>query len=229
MLSCGVGEIELLQNLFVALKELDGVPAVLFLGQIVYRDLLDMGQGMLHRAAELVHGDGLGALGGLHGGLGGGLNAVALQGGDLHHLTAELTGELLDVDHIALAAYNVHHVDGHHHRDAQLRELGGEIEVPFQIGAVHDVQNRVGPLLNQIVSRDHFLQRVGGEGVDAGQVCDDHAVKPFELALLLFHRDAGPVAHELGRACQRVKQRCLAAVGVARKRNANVHNKILSP
>ena len=41
---------------------------------------------------------------------------------------------------------DVHHVDGHDHRDAQLGQLCGEVEVALQVGAVDDVQNRVGTL-----------------------------------------------------------------------------------
>ena len=54
--------------------------------------------------------------------------------------------ELLDVDLVAVLLDDVHHVDGHDHRDAELGQLRGEVEVPLQVRAVDDVQNRVGTL-----------------------------------------------------------------------------------
>ena len=63
-------------------------------GMVVDGGLLDVGNGMLHGAGEGVHGDGLAALGSLHGGLGGLHDTGTLQGGDLHHLAAQLTGQL---------------------------------------------------------------------------------------------------------------------------------------
>ena len=46
----------------------------------------------------------------------------------------------------------------------------------------------------------------------------------FELTFLFFYGDAGPVADELICARQRVEQRCLAAVRVAREGNGHFHS-----
>ena len=170
-----------------------------------------------------MHGHGLLILGGSDGSLGGLHDAVTLQGGDLHDLAAQLAAQLLGVDGVAVLLHHVHHVDGDDHRDAQLGELGGEVQVALQVGTVDDVQNGVGPLADQIVTGHHFLQRVGGQGVDAGQVGDGHAVMLAQLTFLFLHGDAGPVTHELVGARQRVKQRGFTAVGVARQGNANIH------
>ena len=185
----------------------------------MYGGLLDVGNGMLHGAGEGVHGDGLAVLGSLHGGLGGLHDTGALQGGDLHHLAAQLTGQLLGVDLVAVLADHIHHVDGDDHRDAQLGKLGGQVEVTLQIGAVDDVEDGVGPLTDQVVTGHHFLQRVGRQGVDAGQVHDDHILVLLQLAFLLLHGNTGPVTNKLVRARQRIEQRGLTAVRVARQGN----------
>ena len=99
----------------------------LLLGQVVDGDLLDVGEGVLHRAGEAVLGDGLAVLGGLDGGQGRFLDPVALEGGDLHDLAAQLPGELLHVDAVPRLLDQVHHIEGDDHGDAQLRELGGEV------------------------------------------------------------------------------------------------------
>ena len=222
-------DLQLLQHLVIPLEDLDGVPALLLLGQIMHRRLLDVGDGVLYRPGEGVHRYGLSGGGSLHSGLRRLHHTVALQGGDLHHLAAQLAAQLLHVDLVAVLANHVHHVDGDHNGDAQLRQLGGQIEIALQIGAVDDVQNGVGALADQVVAGHHLLQRVGGQGVDAGQVHDDHVLVLFQASLLLLHRDAGPVAHKLVGAGQGVEQRCLTAVGVARQRDLDLFFHIFSP
>ena len=84
-----------------------------------------MGNGVLHRAGEGVHGDGLAVLRGVDGSLGSGHNTVALQSGDLNDLAAQRLRQLVDIDLVAVLADNIHHVDGDDHRDTQLGQLSG--------------------------------------------------------------------------------------------------------
>ena len=222
-------DLQLVQHLVVTLEDLDGVPALLLLGQVMYGGLLDVGDGVLHGAGEGVHGHGLGGLGGLHGGLGGLHDALALQGGDLHDLAAQLAAQLVHVDLVAVLADHVHHVDGDDHRDAQLGQLGGQVQVTLQVGAVDDIQDGVGALVDQVITGHHLLQRVGGQRIDARQVHNGHVLMLLQLALFLLHRYAGPVAHELIGAGQRVEQGGLAGVGVARQRDLDLFFHDVSP
>ncbi len=132
------------------------------------------------------------------------------------------TGQLRDVDLIAVLADHVHHVDGDHHGDAQLGQLRGQVQVALQVGAVDDVQDGVGALGDQVVTGYDFLQRVGGQRVNTGQVHDDDVVMLLETAFLLFHGDAGPVADELVGTGQGIEQRRFTAVGVARQGNLDL-------
>ena len=209
-------------HLVIPLEDLDGVPALLLLRHIVYGGLLDVGDGMFHRAGEGVHGDGLATLGSLNGGLSGLPHTGAFQGGDLHDPAAQLPGQLRHIDPVAVLLHDVHHVDGDDHRNPQLGQLGSQIQVPLQVGAVDDVQNGVGTLTDQVVAGHHFFQRVRGQRVDAGQVHDGHVIVLFQLALLLFHCYTGPVAHELIGSGQGIEQRRLAGVRVAREGNFNL-------
>ena len=52
----------------------------------------------------------------------------------------------VDVDLVAVLAYHVHHVDGNDHGDAQLDQLGGQVQVTLQVGAIDDIQDGVGSL-----------------------------------------------------------------------------------
>ena len=139
--------------------------------------------------------------------------------GDLDDLAAELTAQLRDVDLVAVLADNVHHVDGDDHGDAKLGQLGGQVEVALEVGAVDDVQDGVRALRDQVVQGDDLFHGVRGQRVDTGKVHDDDVVVLLQLAFLLFHGDARPVADELVGAGQRVEQRGFTAVRVTRKGN----------
>ena len=185
----------------------------------MHGSLFNVGDGVLDRAGEGVHRDGLGALGGADGSLGSVHDAVTLECGDLDDLAAKLTGELLDVDLITVLADNIHHVDGNDHGNAELGELRGEIQVTLEVRTVDDVQDRVRTLTDEVVTGDDLLQRVGGQRINTGKVHDDHVIMLFELAFLLFHGDAGPVTNELIGTGQCIKKRRLTAVWVAREGN----------
>ena len=186
----------------------------------------NMSDGVLHRAGEGVHRNGLGRLGGVDGSLGSFHDALALQSGDLHHLAAQLTGQLRDVDLIAVLADHVHHVDGNHHRNAQLGQLRGQVQVALQVGTIDQVQDGVGALGDQIIPGYDLLQRVRRERINAGQVHDDDVVMLLETSFLLFHRNAGPVTNELIRTGQGIEQRRFTAVRVARQGDLNGHEKV---
>ena len=219
-------EAQLLPDLFVPLKELDGVPPALFLGEAGEGLLLNAGQGLLHAPGKPAGRNGRfpacradRPFRGLH-------HAAAPDGGNLHHLAAQGLTELFRIQPVAVPVDHVHHIDRRHHGDAQLQQLGGQVQVPLQVGAVDDIQNGVGPLLRQIVPCRLLLRGVGGQGINAGQVGNGHILPAFPNALLFLHGDAGPVAHVLVRARQGVEQGGLAGIGVARQGNGDAHGKI---
>ena len=150
-------QVQLLQHLVVPLEDLDGVPSLTICGHAVDGGLLDVGQGVLHLAREDVMGNIAAVLGGLDGQLNGLVYAGILQSRDFHGGTAHAVGQTLQVDLVALLAEYIHHVDGHDHGDAQLGELGGEVEVALQVGAVDDVEDGVGALHDQVVAGHHLL------------------------------------------------------------------------
>ena len=222
------GQRELFQHLFVALKNLDRVPALLLLGQVVNDRLLDVRQRVLHRSAEAVTGHGLFSVRGAYRHLRRLVDPRHFKGGNLHHPASQRARQLLNADLVAVLLDNVHHVDGNHHGNAQLRELGGEVKVPLQICAVNYIEDRVRALLNQVVSCDNLLQRIGRKRIDAGKVCHNNIAVLFQLALFFLHGDTRPVAHELIRAREHVKQRGFTAVRIAREGDFDTHVCFLS-
>ena len=165
----------------------------------------------------------LALLGSGDGQLGSLLAALVLQGGDLDGLAAQLVGQLLQVDLVAVLADEVDHVDSHDNGDAELDQLGGQVEVTLDVGAVDDVQDGVGLLIDEVAAGNDLLQRVGRQRVDTGQVLDHDVVVTLELALLLLDGNAGPVADILVRTGQAVEQGGFTAVRVACQSNFNCH------
>ena len=143
------------------------------------------------------------------------LHALARGGADGHHRHAEHPLHAVDVHRAAVARELVHHVERHHHGDAHLQALHGEVEVALDVGGVHDVDDAQGMLVEHEVAAHQLLARVGRERVDAGQV-GDHGVRiAADDAVLAVHRDAGEVAHVLVGARELVEEGRLAAVLVA--------------
>ena len=209
-------QLQLCAHHFIPLKELDGIPAQIIALHRALDGFLNVGQGVLHAAAEHMGHIPMGVVfGQSHGLFRCFKDALALQRADLHAGAAQGAAELFQINGVAVLAHQVDHVHRHHHGVTQFNELGGEIEVALNVGAVHDVQNGIGMLVDQIGAGHHFLRRVGRKGIDTGQILDHHILVPLELAFLFFHSHAGPVAHVLVGAGQRIEQRGLAAVRVA--------------
>ena len=212
-------DVQSAKDLLVMLEDLYRIPALLLFGHIVQNVLLDVSDRMLDSAGEGVHRDGLGVLCGIdRSGCGFG-NAGSLECRDLNDLAAELSGQLFDVDNVAVFANYIHHVDGDDYGDAQLGELSGQVQISLQVGAVDDVQYRIGTLTEEVIASNDLLKRIGREGVYAGKVNDRHIAVLFKFTFLLFYGNARPVADELICAGQGVEQGGFTAVRVARKGN----------
>ena len=220
-------DLQLLQHLVIPLEHLDGIPALLFFRQAVDSSFLNMGERVLHRSGEGVLRNRLRLFRRLDRRFRRLHDAGSLQGGNLHNLAAQLTGQVRCIQLIAVLFHHVHHVDGHHHGNAKLYQLRRQVEVALQVGAVDDVQDRVGPLIDQVIPGNHFLQRIGRQAVDPRQVRNRDSVMLFQLAFLFFHRYARPVADKLVGPGQRVEQGRFSAVRVARKGDSEFHGSSL--
>ena len=189
--------------------------------------LLNVGQYVLHPAAEYVLRHLLSLACGRDSRLRGFLKAIVFESRDFDNRTSHLAGEGVQIEFVPILANDIHHIDGDHHGNAQFHQLGSQIQISFGIGTVHDVQNGIGTFSQKIVSCNHFLQRVGGEGIDARQIGEDHVRVSLQLAFLFLHGNAGPVAHVLIGAGQGIKQRGFSAVGIACQSDTNCHRIIL--
>ena len=177
----------------------------------------------VHRASVVTHTAEIGAsrllliLGHMHRVAHQLVHAFILGGGDGHHRDTQHGLHLVDADGAAVAPHLIHHVQCQHHGHIQLQKLHGQIEIPLDIGGVHDVDDAGGLFVDDELPGNDLLAGIGGHGIDARQV-GDLGVGVFpDGAALAVHRHAGEVAHMLVGAGQLIEQRGLSAVLVARQ------------
>ena len=217
-------QMHFLLHLFIPLEELDGIIAQVVGIDLTLNGFFNVGQCVLHTAAEDVGAFGVGVVPGKrHGGFRSLRAGLALQGGDLQNGAAQSLTQSFKIDIVAVFAHQINHIHRNHHGVSQLNQLGGQVEIALDVGAVDDVQNRVGMFVDKIGTGDHLLGGVGGQRINAGQILKNHIGVSLQGAFLLFHRHTGPVAHMLVGAGQNVEQGGFAAIGIAGKGNFQAH------
>ena len=221
-------QMQLLQHLGVLLQQLDGVPALLLIrhtGGQVGADFADLFlNGLFKNGSGALD---LAALGQLHGLGHHFLQAGALQGAGLHDGAAQPQRKVGHVDADAVFLHQVAHVQRYHHRDAGFDQLAGQVKVALDVGGIHQINDYVRAVVQDVIPGDHLFQSIGGQGVYAGQIGHvDHLAlfAGLQLAGFLLHGNAGPVAHILVRAGQRVEHGGFAAVRVAGQCDGDCHS-----
>ena len=189
--------LQLLQHLVVPFKHLDGIPALLFFRQVMDNRFFNVREGMFHRPGEGVLRNGFPGFGGLNRGLRRFPDAGTLQGGNLNDPASQPVGKVCRIQFVAVFPDHVHHIDRDHYRNPQLRQLGGQVKIPFQVGPVNNVQDCVRTLVDQVIPGDNLFQRIGGQAVNPGQVGNRNSVVLFQFPFFFFHGDARPVSDKL--------------------------------
>ena len=156
------------------------------------------------------------------------LDTGTLQGRNLNNLAAETLAQLICVDLVAILLYDVHHVDCHDHRNAELHDLCGQIQVTLDVCSVNDIDDCIRTVTDQIVSCYHFLQRVWRKGIDTRKVHDDYILMSLQLTFFFLDRNTRPVTYKLIGSGQRVEQSSLTAVRVAGQCDFDCHFSIPS-
>ena len=146
-----------------------------------------------------------------------------LQRGCFDDFAAQGDAELLRIDPILGSSDDVHHVQCDNNRNSKLHDLCRQIQVPFQIGRVYQIDDGIRLFVQQVIAADNFLQCVRGKRIDSRQVGDDDILVASEFPFLFFDRNARPVADILAAARQVVEHGRLAAVRVAGERDFYSH------
>ena len=104
------------------------------------------------------------------------LDALVLKSGDHHDRAAELLGELVRVNLVAVLLDQVGHVEGDDHGQAGLDDLKRQVQVALEVGGVDHLDDDIGLAAHEVIARALLLGAVGGKRVDAGEVRDGNVL-----------------------------------------------------
>ena len=171
-----LGEVDELAGVRVALKQLDGIVAALVGGNARRQVILDVVQNVLDGGVELVLRHLALGSSGLLDLLEQLLDALVLKGRDHHNRAAELFGELVRVDLVAVLLDQVGHVEGNDHGQAGLDNLKRQIQVTLEVGGIDNLDDNIGLAAHEVIARALLLGAVGGKRVDAREVRDGNVL-----------------------------------------------------
>ena len=171
-----LSEVDELAGVRVALEQLDGVIAALFGGNACRQIVLDVVQNVLDGGIELVLRHLALRSSGLLDLLEELLDALVLKSRDHHDRAAELLGELVRVDLIAVLLDQVGHVEGNDHGQAGLDNLKRQVQVTLEVGGIDDLDDNIGLAAHEVIARALLLGAVGGKRVDAREVRDGNVL-----------------------------------------------------
>ena len=125
------------------------------------------------------------------------IHTLVLGCGNGNHRDTQHGLHLIDADRPAIAPYLVHHIQRQHHRNIQLQQLHGQIQVTLNIGGVHNIDDTGRFLIDNKLPCNDLLVGIGRHGIDAGQIRELRiGVFPDSTALAV-HCHAREVAHML--------------------------------
>ena len=213
-----LAQLEQVEKLFLSLDELGGGEPAGDLGPlgVVLDDVAHRMDAPVHRAAgaEVQHLRQNPVLGsgkqGIHQ-LG---DALVLGGADGHHGDPQCLTQLFYINAAAVAGELIHHVQGNHRGHLEGKQLQSQIQVPLDVGGIHNVEDGVRLGVQNKIPGDDFLLGIGPDGVNARQVHDLMVGAP-DGAAFLVHGDPGKIAHMLIGSGEGVEQGGFAAVLVA--------------
>ena len=165
-----LSEVDELAGVCITLEQLDSVVAALVGGNARRQVVLDMRQNVLDGGVELVLRHLALGSSGLLDLLEQLRDALVLKSRDHHDRAAELLGELVRVDLIAVLLDQVGHVEGDDHGQAGLDNLKRQVQVALEVGGIDHLDDDIGLAAHEVVARALLLGAVGGKRVDAGEV-----------------------------------------------------------
>ena len=133
------------------------------------------------------------------------VHALVLHGADGDDGNAEQPLHTVNADSPAVAFHLIHHIESQHHRDAELHQLHGKVEVALDVGGIDDVDDAARIALQDKAAADDFFACIWTEAVDAGEVGDGGFRMALDDAVLAVDCDAWEVADVLFAARQLIK------------------------
>ena len=129
---------------------------------------------------------------------------------------AQQDSELFDVEFVAALTKFIIHVEGNNHWHVHVYQLGGQIEVAFQVAGINHVDDEVGMLFDDVLAHIEFFRCIGCEGICARKVHDVKVVT-FEIKMsgLGIDGHARVVSHTFVSTTGNIEEGCFSAVGIA--------------
>ena len=146
------------------------------------------------------------------------LDTLVLRRGNGHYRCSEECLHCVYVNHAAVLINFVHHVEGNNDRHVHLKQLHCEIQIPLNIGRVHNIDDRFRLFIQYEISRHQFLFGVGRHGINTRKIRDQSIFMAEDHAVFAIHRNSREISHMLSRSGQRVEKGRLAAVLISDKR-----------
>ncbi len=132
------------------------------------------------------------------------------------HRNSEQLAELYIIQHVSTGFQLIVHVQRNHHAHVHVNQLGGEIEITFQIGRIHHIDDDIRRFIDDVPTNIDFFGRVGREGIGSGKVDNTEMVTlEVKITLLCIYRNATVIAHMLVRAGSDIEKRSFTAVGIS--------------
>ena len=88
------------------------------------------------------------------------LTAGVADGGCGDDGTAEKFSQLFEVDFISASGQVIEHIKGDNDRDAEFSELSGQVQIPFDICGIDDVDYDVRLFGDEVVAGNDLFKRV---------------------------------------------------------------------
>ena len=171
-----LGEVDELAGIRIALEQFDGIVAALVGGNACRQVVFDVVQNVLDGGIELVLRHLALGSSGLLNLLEKLLDTLVLKGRDHHDRAAELLGELVRVDLIAVLLDQVGHVEGDDYGQAGLDNLKRQVQVALEVGGIDNLDDHIGLAAHEIIARALLLGAVGGKRVDTREVRDGNVL-----------------------------------------------------
>ena len=143
-------------------------------------------------------------------------HAMTVKGCHGNHPGAQQSAHHFDVQMVAAFLQLVPHVQCNHHGNVHVHDLGGQVQIAFQIAGINDVQDGVGMVVADVGAHIHLLGRILGQRVGAGQVHQLNLAAAYvEPSFFAVNGHTAVVAHFLLGSSHIIEQGRLAAVGIA--------------
>ena len=145
------------------------------------------------------------------------INTFILRRRNRNHRYPQHLFHLVDQNRSAVFPHLIHHIQCKHHRNIQLHQLHGQIQIPLNIGSIHNVDDSLRMFIQHKISCNNLLTGIGGHGIDSRKIGHQCIFFSPDSSIFSIYRYPGKVAHMLTGSGQLIKQCGFSTVLIPRK------------